>query len=76
VSGDAIISNTGVVTIGRINGALLGNTAATNNNILVADGTQWNSVSVSGHATIDNTGGLTLTNTTVNPGTYGDGTHV
>ncbi len=31
---------------------------------------------VSGDATINNTGALTLANTTVTPGTYGDGTHV
>jgi hypothetical protein len=33
-------------------------------------------VSVSGDATLANTGALTLTNTTVTPATYGDATHV
>ncbi len=42
MSGDATISNTGVVTVGRINGSALGTTTAANNNILVANGTQWN----------------------------------
>jgi len=33
-------------------------------------------LAVSGDATINNTGALTLVNTSVTPGTYGDGTHV
>jgi hypothetical protein len=76
VSGDATISNTGVVTVGRINGSPLGITTATNNNILVADGSQWNSVAMSNDATINNTGSLTLVNTGVTAGPYGSGTEV
>ncbi|MCX6300986.1 MAG: hypothetical protein NTW82_02275, partial [Bacteroidia bacterium] len=76
VSGDATINNTGVVTVGRINGTPLGSTAATNSNILVADGTQWNSVDMEGDATIDNAGTLTLAITGVTAAIYGDATHV
>ncbi|MCX6329562.1 MAG: hypothetical protein NTZ85_08640, partial [Bacteroidia bacterium] len=76
VSGDATISNTGVVTVGRINGSPLGITTATNNNILVADGSQWNSVAMSNDATISNAGALTLVNTGVSAGPYGSSTEV
>ncbi|HQJ81473.1 MAG TPA: hypothetical protein PLM01_03090, partial [Bacteroidales bacterium] len=76
ISGDATINSTGVITVGRINGAALGTTTATNNNILVADGTRWNSVAMSNDATISNTGSLTLSNTGVSAGAYGSSTHV
>ena len=60
MSGDATIDNTGLVTVERINGSDLGTTTATNNNLLVADGTSWNSVATSGDVTIDNTGATTI----------------
>ncbi|NLN30107.1 MAG: hypothetical protein GX158_02540, partial [Bacteroidales bacterium] len=76
ISGDATISSTGVVTVGGINGAALGTTTATDNNILVADGTRWNSVAMSSDATIDNTGSLILSNTSVTAGSYGSSNEV
>jgi hypothetical protein len=63
-------------TVAKINGAPLGSTTPTDAHILVANGTQWNSVAMSGDATIDNagvvtvtgTGGVSLTETEVNFG--------
>ncbi|MFN8210522.1 MAG: hypothetical protein U0T33_06100 [Bacteroidales bacterium] len=56
VSGDATITNLGAVTVGRINGGLLGTTTPTDGNLLIANGTSWNSRSVSGDISIDNAG--------------------
>ncbi|MDP4210832.1 MAG: hypothetical protein Q8928_18635, partial [Bacteroidota bacterium] len=47
-------------TVAKIKGASLGTTTATDKNILVADGTQWNSVAMSGDITIDNTGKVSI----------------
>jgi hypothetical protein len=46
----------GATSVDKIKGVTLGTTTATNKNILVADGAKWNSVSMSGDVTIDNTG--------------------
>jgi len=43
-------------TVAKINGATLGTTTATNKHILIANGTQWNSVAMSGDIDIDNLG--------------------
>jgi hypothetical protein len=48
-------------TVAKINGSLLGPTTPTDAHILVADGTKWNSVAMSGDATIDDTGKVTIT---------------
>src|SRR3990167_1929750 len=56
-------SNTTVVE--KINGVTLGTTTATDKNILVADGTNWESVAVSGDVTIANTGAVTIAATAV-----------
>ena len=56
MSGDATIINSGAVTVGRINGALLGITTVADKNILVSDAISWNSVAMSGDATIGNNG--------------------
>jgi hypothetical protein len=63
-------------TVARIRGALLGTTTATSGHLLIADGAAWQSVALSGDATVVASGALTLANTAVTPGTYGDGTHV
>ncbi|MBL8000180.1 MAG: hypothetical protein JNL32_16275, partial [Candidatus Kapabacteria bacterium] len=47
-------------TVARINGVTLGTTTATNANLLIANGSQWNSVGLSGDATITNAGALTI----------------
>ncbi|MBP8959280.1 MAG: hypothetical protein KBG40_02515 [Bacteroidales bacterium] len=60
LSGDATITNTGVVTVGRINGSLLGNTIPTDGNLLIADGSQWKSVSINGDVTISSMGATTI----------------
>ncbi|MDP4198460.1 MAG: hypothetical protein Q8922_01020 [Bacteroidota bacterium] len=58
VGGDATIGATGVLTVTKINGVTV-NSTATDKNILIADGTQWNSVAASGDVTIAaNTGTL------------------
>jgi hypothetical protein len=46
-------------TVARINGAPLGSTTPTSGHILVANGTQWRSVAMSGDATIDQDGVVT-----------------
>lgn len=47
-------------TVAKINGAPLGPTTPTSGHILVADGSQWNSVAMSGDATIDQFGVVTV----------------
>jgi hypothetical protein len=47
-------------TVAKINGVTLGTVTATDARILVADGSAWQSVALSGDATIANTGALTL----------------
>ncbi|HOU95686.1 MAG TPA: hypothetical protein PLN06_03570 [Bacteroidales bacterium] len=73
MGGDATITNSGVVTVGRINGSLLGNTMPTDKNILVADGNKWNSVSTSGDVTISSTGATTIGDGKVVTGMLADG---
>lgn len=63
-------------TVSYINGARLGNTIATAGNLLIGDGNTWQSQNISGDATIDVTGTIRLTNTGVNPVTYGSSTEV
>lgn len=57
-TGDVTSSgNSYVMTVAKINGVTLGTTTATNKNFLVADGTAWQSVAMSGDVTITaNTG--------------------
>lgn len=47
-------------TVLKINGATLGTTTATNGNILIANGTTWDSKAVSGDITINNAGVTTI----------------
>lgn len=47
-------------TVAKINGSLLGTTTPTNTNLLLADGSQWVSKTMSGDATITNAGALTV----------------
>ncbi len=63
-------------TVTRINGALLGVTSPTAGNILIGDSSAWQTKFLSGDATLDLNGVLTLTNTTVAPGTYGSAVNV
>jgi len=58
-------------TVGKINGVPLGTTTASDKNILIANGTSWNSQTMSGDAAINNTGLLTLVNSGIVPGPYG-----
>lgn len=55
LAGD-VTGPSGSNTVAKINGATLGSTTATSANILVANGTQWVSVAVSGDVTITNAG--------------------
>ena len=63
ISGDVAMTNAGVTTVGKINGVALGSTTATSGHILVASGSAWVGVAVSGDATLASTGALTLKNT-------------
>ncbi len=63
-------------TVAKINGNPLGSTTPTANNILIADGTNWVSRTISGDATNNSTGVLTLANTAVTAGSYGSATQV
>lgn len=76
VSGDLSLTNLGVWTVQRINTANLGTTTATNANILVADGSAWQSVAMSGDATLANTGAITLATVNGNVGTFGSASQV
>lgn len=49
-------------TVTKINGALLGTTTPTDKNILIADGTDWDSVPITGDISISNTGVVALLN--------------
>ncbi len=60
----------GNILLGNNSGVATAFNAATNTNILIGNGTTVNSVSISGDATLANTGQFTLVNTTVTPGTY------
>lgn len=63
-------------TVAKINGVALGSTTATSGNILVASGSSWVSKTMSGDATLDSAGVITLAlvNTTI--GTFGSATQV
>lgn len=61
-------------TVAKINGATLGTTTATSTNLLIADGSAWQSKTMAGDATIANTGTLTLASTAVAAGSYGSAT--
>lgn len=63
-------------TVARINGNPLGSTTPNAGHVLLADGTVWKGQALSGDATVDGAGVVTLANTAVTPGTYGDATHV
>lgn len=63
-------------TVARINGALLGATTATSGHLLIADGAAWQSVALSGDATVVASGALTLATVNANVGSFGDATHV
>ncbi|MDP6771346.1 MAG: hypothetical protein QF704_11670, partial [Anaerolineales bacterium] len=66
VSGDATLSNTGVLTIASdaVTGAKINfiddSVATTDTHILVSDGSDFGNVAVSGDATLANTGALTI----------------
>lgn len=57
-------------TVAKINGVTLGTVTATSGRILAADGSAWQSVAVSGDATMASTGAVTLANTAVTPNSY------
>jgi hypothetical protein len=62
-------------TVAKINGVTLGTTTATDKNILIADGSAWQSRTVGGDLTITaDTGTFTLVNTAVTAGSYGSAT--
>lgn len=61
-------------TVARINGVALGATTATAGRLLIANGTQWNSTAMSGDATLASNGSLTLANSGVSAGIYGNTT--
>lgn len=63
-------------TVAKINGATLGTTTATSGRLLVADGAAWQSVALSGDATVVAAGTLTLASTIAAAGPIGDATHV
>jgi len=63
-------------TVSQINGNSLGNTAPVSGNILAGDGAAWETVTMSGDATIISSGALTLANTAVTPSSYGSATQV
>jgi hypothetical protein len=58
----------------KVSGVTFNTTTATNAHLLVADGTDWESVAVSGDATLANTGALTLATVNGNVGTFGSTT--
>ncbi len=60
----------GSTTVAKINGAVLGTTTATSGNLLIGNGTQWETKGLSNDATIDSSGALTLKNVGTS-GTYG-----
>lgn len=66
-----------IPTSGSGAGFLLGNGAPTDKNVLIADGSLWQSRTMGGDATITaDTGTLTLATSGVSAGTYGDSTHI
>jgi hypothetical protein len=63
-------------TVARINGATLGTTTASTGNILVADGSLWSSVAMSGDASINSSGAITINNDAVALGTDTTGNYI
>lgn len=63
-------------TVAKINGNPLGTTTPTSGRLLVADGTDWESVAMSGDATIVASGALTLASVIVAGGPTGNATTV
>jgi hypothetical protein len=61
ISGDVTMSG-GAATVGKINGNPLGSTTPTAGNILVASGTQWVSLSMSGACTMNSSAVITCSN--------------
>ncbi len=57
-------------TVAKINGATLGTTTATSGNLLIGSGSQWVTNAITGDATLNSIGALTLANTAVTPGSY------
>lgn len=64
LSGDISMVSTGAVTVVKINGSALGVTTPTAKNVLVADGTNWVSRTVTGDAVITTTGVISVTGIT------------
>lgn len=65
-------------TVAKINGNQLGSTTPTSGRVLLADGTEWRGVALSGDLTNDGAGVVTLANTAVSAGSYpspNDGAH-
>jgi hypothetical protein len=60
MSGDATITSAGVVTVAKISGIALGTTTATSGNLLIADGTKWESKAMGGDVTIVAAGTTTI----------------
>ncbi len=63
-------------TVAKINGSTLGTTTATSANILIADGSAWQTRAASGDWTISSTGVATLATVNSNVGTFGSATQV
>lgn len=84
ISGDVSVTSGYVVTVTKINGVALGTVTATGGNVLIADGSQWVSRSLSGDISVNSigvtayvgtqgvtTGGLGLTTATQGDLLYG-----
>lgn len=65
----------GSTSVSKINGVSLGTTTATSGNLLIGSGTQWTTQALSGDATINSSGVLSLKNTGT-AGTYGTATSI
>lgn len=63
-------------TVININGVALGSTTATSGNLLIGSGTSWVSHAMSGDASINNAGALTLATVNSNVGNFGNTTQV
>jgi ribosomal protein S11 len=78
IGGDVTGTGMSSVTVGKIRGVTFGTPTATGGNLLVADGDSWESVSMSGDATINSSGVLSITsipNNTVVLGTDTTGSY-
>jgi len=61
MTGDTLITNTGDVTVSRINTVALGSTTATDANVLIANGTSWVTQPVTKDVELTNAGVATVT---------------